>query len=523
MKPAICTQCGGLIEVDETKEAGICASCGTAFITEKVISNYITNNNTVNNITNINYGEKKDGDYEFKQAMTRLKLDDFDAAVLAIEKATEKAPENPKYWIYDAYIDTQRFTQIPTEWCYRGGYDSSKPINKSIEGVANFFALASDEDKSKYSAELGVDLSDFNRFGASYLTNIARSEKCEDAVIRNEVADFAMGLFEQFEEDDEPCEEQTLITKAIVELVCSYGIVFGIKDYHKRHNKAILDLVLTVVDFISDEDKDRLSDKVNPVTAGNRLNVFYAECCRGFKDGILTPDNSIEDVTVNIDGIGNFALYMHPGIKSIYVAPGRKITRIEYSPDCSPELIHTTFDKTNVHVIPAEWSTFTLREKMSGYIPIDYVLYFKGNTEIKAATITNNFSDPQTLRPVIVKNGKFGSFYHSHYKQYRTREYAEAMVKHHFPEEFSRGELSYVQTQKRGCYVATAVYGSYDCPEVWTLRRYRDDTLYSSKALSFYDYNSYFSCNFPIYLDQDSALIALQNDDFEKFLSLNPA
>lgn len=30
---------------------------------------------------------------------------------------------------------------------------------------------------------------------------------------------------------------------------------------------------------------------------------------------------------------------------------------------------------------------------------------------------------------------------------------------------------------KEGCYVATAVYGSYDCPEVWILRRYRDDTL----------------------------------------------
>lgn len=28
-----------------------------------------------------------------------------------------------------------------------------------------------------------------------------------------------------------------------------------------------------------------------------------------------------------------------------------------------------------------------------------------------------------------------------------------------------------------GCYVATCVYGSYDCPEVWTLRRYRDDVL----------------------------------------------
>lgn len=31
---------------------------------------------------------------------------------------------------------------------------------------------------------------------------------------------------------------------------------------------------------------------------------------------------------------------------------------------------------------------------------------------------------------------------------------------------------------KRGhCYVATCIYGTYDCPQVWTLRRYRDDTL----------------------------------------------
>ena len=28
-----------------------------------------------------------------------------------------------------------------------------------------------------------------------------------------------------------------------------------------------------------------------------------------------------------------------------------------------------------------------------------------------------------------------------------------------------------------GCYIATCVYGSYDCPQVWTLRRFRDDIL----------------------------------------------
>lgn len=36
------------------------------------------------------------------------------------------------------------------------------------------------------------------------------------------------------------------------------------------------------------------------------------------------------------------------------------------------------------------------------------------------------------------------------------------------------------QIKTSGCYIATAVYGSYDCPQVWTLRRYRD--LYLAKT-----------------------------------------
>lgn len=36
-------------------------------------------------------------------------------------------------------------------------------------------------------------------------------------------------------------------------------------------------------------------------------------------------------------------------------------------------------------------------------------------------------------------------------------------------------------TTKGGCYVATCVYGSYDCPQVWTLRRYRDNCLANTR------------------------------------------
>lgn len=39
------------------------------------------------------------------------------------------------------------------------------------------------------------------------------------------------------------------------------------------------------------------------------------------------------------------------------------------------------------------------------------------------------------------------------------------------------GSRSRPTSNTEGCYVATAIYGSYDCPEVWVLRRFRDFTL----------------------------------------------
>lgn len=40
-----------------------------------------------------------------------------------------------------------------------------------------------------------------------------------------------------------------------------------------------------------------------------------------------------------------------------------------------------------------------------------------------------------------------------------------------------KAKASNSSNKKSSCYVATAVYGSYDCPQVWTLRRYRDYRL----------------------------------------------
>lgn len=46
-----------------------------------------------------------------------------------------------------------------------------------------------------------------------------------------------------------------------------------------------------------------------------------------------------------------------------------------------------------------------------------------------------------------------------------------------FEMKYQKVQQRRAKAQKSGCYVATAVYGSYDCPQVWTLRRFRDNTL----------------------------------------------
>jgi uncharacterized Zn finger protein (UPF0148 family) len=58
------------------------------------------------------------------------------------------------------------------------------------------------------------------------------------------------------------------------------------------------------------------------------------------------------------------------------------------------------------------------------------------------------------------------------------RELNEIAAKHN--DEWIQELIRQNQVAKSGCYIATSVYGSYNCPEVWTLRRFRDYTLAES-------------------------------------------
>lgn len=98
--PAICTQCNAKIEVDDTKDAGICQYCGTAFVTEKVIVNYNTYVTTNNNFAGANINILSGNlDNYIKIAKNAIDAGNGKEAIDYTNKALEINPESSQAWI----------------------------------------------------------------------------------------------------------------------------------------------------------------------------------------------------------------------------------------------------------------------------------------------------------------------------------------------------------------------------------------------------------------------------------------
>ena len=83
---------------------------------------------------------------------------------------------------------------------------------------------------------------------------------------------------------------------------------------------------------------------------------------------------------------------------------------------------------------------------------------------------TYNHYDNRGRKIGSSEHGAFGSYHHRDASGKRTGTSDPGMFG------------SYNHSDSQGCYIATCVYGSYDCPQVWTLRRFRDDILASTIA-----------------------------------------
>ena len=107
------------------------------------------------------------------------------------------------------------------------------------------------------------------------------------------------------------------------------------------------------------------------------------------------------------------------------------------------------------------------------------------NNAAASAQIMYNFGDEVDAK----FEGKYSEFsisawksaidIHKEYVKYLQDKTGNINIINSYGDKIRKYDSSYANpnVDTSACYVATAVYGSYDCPEVWTLRRFRDFTL----------------------------------------------
>ena len=107
--PAKCTNCGGYLTVDQSKEAGICPHCQQPYIMEKAINYYnttnVTNIDTINaGVVNVESGESADN--LCRAGDTYLKFHDFGKASDIFQKMTDMYPQDYRGWCGLLYAKT---------------------------------------------------------------------------------------------------------------------------------------------------------------------------------------------------------------------------------------------------------------------------------------------------------------------------------------------------------------------------------------------------------------------------------
>lgn len=93
---AKCTNCAGVLKVDDSKETAICPYCGSAYIVEKAIYNYnITNNiNVTDSIVNVYVEQSFDTEGFISRAKQAMKFGQYKEAEELFRKVLDNEPRN---------------------------------------------------------------------------------------------------------------------------------------------------------------------------------------------------------------------------------------------------------------------------------------------------------------------------------------------------------------------------------------------------------------------------------------------
>ena len=133
---AVCPSCGGQLEVDNGKEAGICQFCGNAFITEKAINNYHIKYEVKADTVIMNSKTSMEDLLERETAY--IKISDFPHLEQLYEDMTKLYPRRHEGWWGKIMLETKGFSNL----------------NADMQVVAKWFGLVEENAPKKILPDL---------------------------------------------------------------------------------------------------------------------------------------------------------------------------------------------------------------------------------------------------------------------------------------------------------------------------------------------------------------------------------
>jgi len=196
-------------------------------------------------------------------------------------------------------------------------------------------------------------------------------------------------------------------------------------------------------------NNSNINNKVTNVSASNKdsnnNSMKYYKIARGTDCTIITfyTDRVEDELILSKDGVLN-TRYIKATNDKIYISK-KRIIKIEHRDSESEEyykLYDGYEDETDI---------------LKAIHPILLILYKKdSNTFDTVKKESNYFEKSKDLKFIINEIMNY---------------YGKDNIKY----VENNKKIKYIEkNNKKGCYIATCVYGSYDCKEVWRLRRYRD-------------------------------------------------
>lgn len=344
--------------------------------------------------------------------------------------------------------------QLTCEMC--GGTDLMKQDGAFV--CQNCGMKYSVEEAKKMMIEGTVDVQgtvkvDNTAFVERYLQNARRAKQKEDWPETEKYYNMV--------EQNDPTNIEAIFYSAFARVKQT---LVETETYEKRQSVFnILKKSVSVIDDNYDNSKEEhqkllfeiMNDIIN-LRNGTIVPTTHLQNYVTTTNGRITDRNQIvenDPLTVTYDMIDTvFDAYMD-SLANIIVA-------------YSPKPVKKLFMR---HLGNLPWGS-PLFEKVSGYIdgyltPNDSCVNIAKQVKVSKQTTLENINVQidelaKTTCPFYTTDGKL-------WDHLRDTILAELRISHPDSKAF----------KNEGCYVATAVYGSYNCPQVWTLRRYRDYTL----------------------------------------------